>query len=256
MAVATLKTETVSIAAENESRTRYELALVCRISDFMGLSDCCAGFTSARVPDSEILLLRGNSQHPRVVTASSLFRATMDEVPIKRKNYPINAGALMMSQAIYKARPDVGAIFHGHTPASMVFSTLDVEVLPISQFGTMFHGLIRKVEFGEVDNKDWCDALVSGLGGNPGLVFGNHGMLVVGRDCKQAMHNFYALDQAMQIQIAAMQTGAKINVLDQALASKIRDVYWGGDETTDYNGTREWESWVQIATSLDPGFAN
>jgi ribulose-5-phosphate 4-epimerase/fuculose-1-phosphate aldolase len=222
----------------------------------MGLSDVCGGFDAARIEGEDALIIRGQRQHPGLVKASTLFRRGMNDVPIKQKNYEVNAGALMMSQAIFKARPDVNVIMHGHTPASMVFSALDIELEPVSQFGVMYHGRLPKIPFGDVDTDDWCRDLVGILGDNPALLFGNHGIAVVGRDAKQAMHNLYAIEQAMQIQITLLQTGAPIARLEPDWALHEQKGYWGGDETTDYDGSREWEAWMELAEKLDPSFAD
>jgi len=251
--VTTLKQD---ISENNEYRTRYEMTVACRISDMKGLSDDCGGFTAARIPGQEALLMRGQSQNPGLVTISNLFKCGLDEEPVFKKNHPVNGGALQMAQTVFKARPDVGAAFHGHTPASLVFSALDVELLPISQFGTMFCGKVNKMPSLEnVNDQSWCAKLLDLLGDNPALLFSNHGILAVGRDCRQALHNLYAIEQAMAIQIAAMQSGAKINILPESAVIKNQQAYWGGDDTTDYDGSREWDSWVELVKQADPSFA-
>lgn len=136
----------------------------------------------------------------------------------------------------------------------VIVSALDVELLPISQFGTMFAGKVDKTDTLDTLGDEWCDHLVSRLGNNPALLFANHGITVVGRDCKQAVHNFYALEQAMTIQLEAMKTGRKINVVPDAQVKKLQESYWGGDVTIDYDGSREWDSWVEKVLSIEPEF--
>jgi len=245
------------ISKTNEYRTRYEMTVACRISDMKGLSDDCGGFTVARIPGENAVLMRGQHQNPGLVTVSGLHKCNIDDEPVFKKNHPVNGGALQMAVSVIKARPDVGCAFHGHTPASMVFSALEVELLPISQFGTMFCGKINKMPaLEDVNTSDWCEVLVDQLGDNPALLFANHGILVVGRDCRQALHNLYALEQAMTVQISAMQTGAKITVLSEEAVIKNQELYWGGDPTTDYDGSREWDSWVERVRRADPHFAD
>jgi ribulose-5-phosphate 4-epimerase/fuculose-1-phosphate aldolase len=238
-----------------ERQARFELAVVCRISDYLKLSDHCGGFTAARIADSTDLLIRGHRQHPRLVTAANLFKRGINETPVMAKNIVVNGGALGMAQAIFKARTDVNVILHGHTPASMVFSALDTEILPIGQFGVMYYKKVNKMPFGDVNTVDWCRSIVEALAGNPALIFANHGIVVVGKDAKQALHNFYAIEQAMSVQIAAMQTGAAITVLPHDIALREQKDYWGGEETADYDGTREWSAWINMAYRLDPTFA-
>jgi ribulose-5-phosphate 4-epimerase/fuculose-1-phosphate aldolase len=238
--------------SEIERQARYELAVVSRVSDQMGMSDTCGGFAAARIAGEDAFVMRGHNQHPALVTIGNLHRVGLDQELERAKNLDVDAGLGGMCQAIFKARADVNSILHGHTPATMIFTAIETELLPISQFGVMYHDMVDMIGFDGVDDDSWCRLLVEKLGGNPAVFFSNHGIVTVGQDCKQAMHHLYAIEQAVRIQIGAMQTGARIRVVPAADAKHHQARYWGGAETEDYDGSREWASWVQIAERCEP----
>ena len=235
--------------SKEEAAARFALAVVCRVSDLHGLSDYCGGFAAARIMGEDAFVMRGHNQHPGQVTVSNLFRCEMTESVPRAKNQQRDAGTVGMIQAVFNALPAVNVVMHGHTPASMVFSAIDAEIEPISQFGVMYHKKVSRIEFGAVDNPRWCSELVALLGSGPGLIFNNHGILTVGQDAKQAYHPFYALEQAMEIQVRALSTGAPIRIIPADSAKSLQNDYWGAAETEEYDGSREWEAWVELARS-------
>jgi L-fuculose-phosphate aldolase len=78
----------------------------------------------------------------------------------------------MLHDAIYRARPDVGAVFHGHN--SRVLETADQLALPVT---------LREQPYGTTALVDEVLAL---LPGHDLLVMRNHGFVAVGTDMTEA----------------------------------------------------------------------
>lgn len=91
------------------------------------------------------------------------------------------------------------------------------------------------------------------------MLFGNHEIVVVGCDRKETIPHC-APEQAMSIQIAAMETGAKFNIVPRDIALYEQKGYWGNgaendDPPTDYYGSRELNSWIARDMRADPNFS-
>jgi ribulose-5-phosphate 4-epimerase/fuculose-1-phosphate aldolase len=238
-----------------EWRTRSELAVASRLSDFMGMSDNCGGFGAARIPGENAMIMRGYAQHPALVSPETLYRRELGDESFAGKFAGPVYGGVKMCNAVFSAYPEIGAILHFHAVTAAVFSGLDVELWPASQFGVMYYERLIKVPFGEVSSDSFCQNLVEALPGKVGVIFANHGIFVVGKDCAEALHHSYAIDQAMKIQIELMKSTAKPLILDHDTAVKEQPDYWGADETEDYNGTREWNDWVRLVIQKDQAAA-
>ena len=76
-----------------------------------------------------------------------------------------------------------------------------------------------------------ADATVEGermaeaMGGKRILFLANHGVVVVGDTIAQAFDDFYYLERACQVQVLAMQTGRKLNVMPDAMARATHDQF-------------------------------
>ena len=67
--------------------------------------------------------------------------------------------------------------------------------------------------------------MAAAMGDKKILFLANHGVVVVGPSIAQALDDFYYLERACQVQILAMQTGAPLNVIPDAMAKETRDQF-------------------------------
>ncbi len=119
--------------------------------------------------------------------------------------------------AIYRARPDIGAIVHSHSPAVIPFSVVSEAPLrpifhmagfigtkaPIFEIrdvaGDASDMLVRTPELG--------DALAGCLGNSATVLMRGHGSTCVGDDVKQAVFRAIYLEVNARIQIDASHLG-------------------------------------------------
>ncbi len=117
-----------------------------------------------------------------------------------------------MHAAVYRARPDVGAVVHTHSPAVTAFA-LAHEPLPCR-----YEALLRHGQSGAVPVVDWAPrgspALAAGLtktlDTNPGtsaVLLANHGLLAFGSAPKRAATLVVALEEAARAELAAASLG-------------------------------------------------
>ena len=151
----------------------------------------------------------------------------------------------------YRARPEVTAVVHNHSPTVVPFSVTGVPLRPIFHMAA-FVGLgvpvfeIRDFEQGTdllVRSPGLGKALAGVLGDKPAALMRGHGAVVVGETLPRAVGRSVYLEQSAQMQLQAMQIagpGAAIAYLDDAEVA-------AGSRTQDY--ARAWPMWREKALS-------
>jgi L-fuculose-phosphate aldolase len=89
--------------------------------------------------------------------------------------------------AIYRARPDVGAVLHTHSPYAAAFSTLHREIPPlITEAAGYLGGAVKVMEYLPPASPALADRLAVGLGADRAVLLPNHGVMAVGESPKKA----------------------------------------------------------------------
>ena len=123
-----------SRVSEAEWEARVNLAAVFRLAAKHDLSDLALTHFSARVPDEpDRFLLNPYGLMFEEMTASSLVKTDREGGDPLETGSPLNAVGIMLHSAVLDARPDVACTAHTHTAPGMALSSLDTELLPISQ---------------------------------------------------------------------------------------------------------------------------
>jgi HCOMODA/2-hydroxy-3-carboxy-muconic semialdehyde decarboxylase len=149
----------------------------------------------------------------------------------------------------YKARPEVVAVVHNHSPTVVPFSVTQVPLRPIFHMAA-FVGLgvpvfeIRDFAQGTdllVRDAMLGAALAGVLGDAPAALMRGHGAVVVGESLARAVGRSVYLEQSAQMQLQAMTlvgSEGRITYLDQAESI-------AGSKTQDY--ARAWPMWRERA---------
>jgi HCOMODA/2-hydroxy-3-carboxy-muconic semialdehyde decarboxylase len=138
----------------------------------------------ARNPNRYLL---SRSLAPELVTAD-------DIVELDLESKALNAGARVMylerfiHGAIYKARPDVNAIVHSHSPALIPFSVSAVPLRPVSHTAGFLTEAVPIFDIRKasgltnmlVNDADRAAGLAATLGTQPAVLMRGHGVVVVG----------------------------------------------------------------------------
>ena len=127
---------------------------------------------------------------------------------------------------IYRARPDVMAVVHNHSPSVVPFSVAGVPMRALFHMAAFVgEGLpnfeIRKVQKGSdllVKTPKLGQALAKTLGGKPAALMRGHGAVVVGENLPRAVGRsvYLELSARMQMQALLLSRGRKITYLDKA----------------------------------------
>ena len=139
---------------------------------------------------------------------------------------PVNAAGFNIHSAIHKARPDVHAICHTHSPYGRAWSTFAKPLEMINQDVCNFFGSAQAVytQYGGVvlgNNEGVKMAEALGDKGK-GLSLMNHGLLTVGETVDEAAYAFRLMERSCEIQLlaeAAAANGLKKQIINDEEAA-------------------------------------
>lgn len=243
--------ETVS---EAEWQVRVDLAAAYRLMAHFGVNDLTYNHLSARVPEEpDHLLIKAYDVMFDEVTASSLLKYDFEGNPLTDGVPKLKGGGLIIHAGLLKARRDINAVFHTHTPANMGVSAQKHGLLPINQHAMRFYNRIAYHDFkGFEFNLFMQDPLIRDLGDKKVALLRNHGSLVLGENVPAAFVTHHFLEMACQGQIAALAGGAEYVLPDpEACEYAARQV---ADAGASLAGAKDWPACLRLAERLDPSF--
>lgn len=241
-----------------EKDTRIALAACYRLVARYGMTDLIYNHITARIANTEVLLINPFGLLYEEITASSLIKIDIDGNVLDpgTTDYGINRAGYVIHSAVHASRPDVQAVIHTHTRAGVAVSCMPQGLMPISQTALRFLGRIGYHDFeGPAIDAGERVRLNAALGNNDALILRNHGLLTVGRSIPEAFLLMQRLETACQIQISALAGGAPIMPSDTSqhrTAELLGPRTGSADVSTD--GGREWPALLRQLDRLDPGY--
>ncbi len=203
------------------------------------------GHISVRHPRNPERFLLARSVAPELVTAADIIEYGLDGEPIDARGRTSYKERFIHSE-IYRARRDVNAVVHCHTPSLIPFADSTVPLRPmyhqsaflaagvpvfeIRQAAGMTNMLIETVALGR--------ALSKALADKPALLMRGHGAVVTAETIPNVVGRSIYLDLNARIQAQAIALGGKITYIDPEEARK----YAASD-----NYSRAWELWKRKA---------
>jgi ribulose-5-phosphate 4-epimerase/fuculose-1-phosphate aldolase len=206
------------------------------------------GHVSVRSEQDPNRYLLARSLAPELVTEADIMEYDLDSNPIDEQGRESVRERFIHGEA-YKARPEVLAVVHNHSPTVVPFSVTNVQLRPIFHMAA-FVGLgvpvfeIRDFAQGTdmlVRNPSLGSALAGVLGDKPAALMRGHGAVVVGENLPRAVGRSIYLEQSAQMQLQAMTlvgSEGRITFLDEAESI-------AGSKTQDYG--RAWPLWREHA---------
>jgi HCOMODA/2-hydroxy-3-carboxy-muconic semialdehyde decarboxylase len=209
------------------------------------------GHVSARHPTNPNHFLMSRSLAPALVTANDIMEFDLDGNAVDARGRNLFLERFIHSE-IYKARPDVMAVVHTHSPGVIPFTVTQVPLRPMYH-NTAFLAAgapvwdIRK-DFGETDmlvrDPAIGKSLAERLGDKSVVLMRGHGDVTVGPNVKLAVFRAYYTDVDAKLQSQALALGGEINYLTPGEGAKA-------DTVNSLVLDRIWNLWkMRIAPSL------
>ena len=239
------------VSAE-EWRLRCELAAAHRLVAHFVSVDMTYNHISARVPgEPRNFLVKADNLFMEQVTASSLVKYDVDGNQVMESGHKASAAAYNLHAAVLKARPDIVAAVHTHSPANLAVSAQAGGLRPITQQAMRFYNRIARYP-NVVDDTtpEGTAALARALGDKWVMILENHGALVCGTSLAEAYiyHHFFEL--ACRAQVGALAGGAELIVPAPEVCEE-RARKFGRIGQYDHR-SRDWVASMALAEKLFP----
>ena len=207
------------------------------------------GHVSARDPKNPDHFLMSRSLAPALVTGDDIMEFDLDGNAVDAKGRNVFLERFIHSE-IYKARPDVMAVVHTHSPGVVAFSVSKTPLRPLYHNAAFLAAGapvwdIRK-DFGEtnmlVSNPTIGKELALLLGDKSVVLMRGHGDATVGPSVKVAVFRAYYTDVNARLQSQAVALGGEVNYLTAAEGTKADGINL---QVLD----RVWNLWKMRVTS-------
>jgi ribulose-5-phosphate 4-epimerase/fuculose-1-phosphate aldolase len=186
------------------------------------------GHVSMRHPSAPDRYLLSRSLAPGSVTLEDLMEFDLDSRPVDAQGRGIYLERFIHGE-IYKARPDVMAVVHSHSPTVIPFSVTQVPLRAIFHNASFLGDGAPVFEIrraaGEqnnmlVDNGALGAALAQSLGAAPVGLMRGHGNVVVGPSLEVAVFRAVYTEVNARLQIQASILGGPVTYLNEYEAAK------------------------------------
>jgi len=237
-----------------EWQARCELAAAHRLIAHFVFVDMTYNHVSVRVPgEPGHFLVKADNLFMEQVTASSLVKYDVDGNRVMDSEFKASAAAYNLHAAVLKARTDIVAVVHTHSPANLAVSAQKHGLLPITQQAMRFYNRIARYP-NEVDDttREGADRLAAALGEKWVMLLENHGALVCGTTLPEAYiyHHFFEL--ACRAQVGALASGAElITPSPEVCAERVKK--FGRIGVYDAK-SRDWVASMALAEKLFPDY--
>jgi ribulose-5-phosphate 4-epimerase/fuculose-1-phosphate aldolase len=206
------------------------------------------GHVSVRHPADPARYLMSRSLAPELVTAGDILEYDLDSNIIDARGRTTFLERFIHGE-IYKARPDVKAVVHSHSPSVIPFGVSGVPLRPLYHMSAFLSGGvpvfdIRAATGGMTDmlvrTPQIGAALALTLGARPVALMRGHGAVAVGPSLPHVVYRSVYTEMNARLQAQAMALGGSITFLDPEEARRA-------EASIDGTLGRPWELWRRKA---------
>jgi ribulose-5-phosphate 4-epimerase/fuculose-1-phosphate aldolase len=185
------------------------------------LSHSNHGNSSVRLSDGQSMMITG---------ASSLFGQTPETLAVLDLDGNVKEGKLQSTSAeivqmhacVYRARPDIGAVIHTHSPMVSTYAMAH-QPMPIHYEGLLRQGVSSAIPvagWGPRGSRESVTNIEKALADNPeasAVLLANHGLLAWGKDQMSAARLIISLEEAAEMMLRAEHLGGSQSLPPGAL---------------------------------------
>ena len=223
--------------------TKQKLANAYQILAKLNMDDHTYTHLSARSTQKDHYHIYPFGLRFNEVRANNLLTVSQSGHIIEGKEAQYNQTGYTIHGSIYKSRPDVQAIFHLHTTASVAVSALKEGLMPISQWALHFYNQVAYHDYDSLAlNPSQGQDMIGDLGNKPVLFLRNHGFIACGRSIEEAMFYCHHLEMACKAQIAILSMGRPIVSPSPEICKKANHDLLNFEPNL---GERDWHAWVR-----------
>ena len=208
---------------------REQVAWACRILAAEGYADLTLGHVSARAPDGDVWIKR---------KGVALDEVEPEDVVALDGTTAVLHLETVLHTGVYRVRPDVGAVVHGHPPYATALGATRANLSLLTHDAVLFaSGVGRFDEPDLIVDEDQAGRVAAALGDRRAVLLQNHGVVVVGKDVPWAVLTAATLERAARLQSLAATLG-ELHPIGEALARQLLPAKYRDEFVDEY-----WAAW-------------
>lgn len=196
------------------------------------------GHVSVRHPEDPTRYFLSTAIAPELVTTDDILELDLDSVVIEPKGSSSYLERFIHGE-IYKARPDVQAVVHNHSPAVISFGVGSTPLRPVFHQAAFFLDGVPIWDYRDfgtadgalVDTPERGRGLAVALAGRPVVMMRNHGVAVVASSLPMVVGRSITVEDNAEMQNQALARGDEIIYLELA------------EEAMGSDFLRAWDLW-------------
>ena len=233
-----------------DPRLIEELVAANRVLADLGVVDGF-GHASVRHDKDPNRYLMARSLAPGLVRAEDILEYDLDSAAIDAKGRALFLERFIHGE-IYKARPDVKAVVHSHSPSLIPFGVTATKLQPIYHMSSFLGAGVPVFEIRDaagpasdllVRNGPLGAALARALGDKAVVLMRGHGSVAVGGSIPQVVFRAYYAEMNARLQAEAMRLGPVTYLSAEEAAAATR--------TNDGVLLRAWDLWKRKAMKTE-----
>ena len=215
-----------------------QVAWACRILAAHGYEDLTLGHVSARDSEPDAMWIKRKGVSLAEVAPGDVLRTSINGDFQNASDMHLEA---VLHTEVYRARPDVRCVVHGHPLHATAFGAAHADLAFISHDAVLFkEGIAALDEAPElIVGKSQGEVVARALGERSALLMRNHGVVVVGKDVPWAVLTALTLERAVQLQATAASLGELRPVPDEAV-EPLHEMKYQDAFLSEY-----WDAWVR-----------
>jgi HCOMODA/2-hydroxy-3-carboxy-muconic semialdehyde decarboxylase len=205
------------------------------------------GHVSARHDKDANRYLLARSMAPALVTVDDIMEYDLDSTPVDQRGRAVYLERFIHGE-IYKARPDVRAIVHSHSPAVIPYANTKVQLRPMNHIASFLGGGVPVFEIRDVagpasnmlvSNPALGRALATTLGQRPVALMRGHGSVAAAQSVRHVVFRAIYTEVNARMESEALRLGEPTFLNDGEAEAAMT--------TNDALVNRPWELWKRRA---------
>ncbi|MBK2123776.1 class II aldolase/adducin family protein [Fangia hongkongensis] len=210
---------------ELEINLRQKLASAHHIVHYYGWDDLLATHLSARIPDTDTLLVTPHNVTFENVTADNLVKTDLYGNIISQNSYKVMPQAVNIHAAIYRHSAHCMSAMHTHSTYGVTVSSLSSGLLFFNQQSLRFYNDVAYHDFNGLALENEGEEIVASLKGKSVMILRNHGLLTTGIDIETALYRLYYLEICCKLQVLAQSTNQNMVTISEAVCQKTKSQF-------------------------------
>jgi len=206
------------------------------------------GHASIRHPQKPDHFLIAAAIAPGRVQASDVLELDLDGNTVDGQDRPVYSERFIHAE-VYRARADVNAVIHSHSPTVIPFSVTDVPLRPIINQASCLHSgvpvynsrLVPEATSPLVDTPAVGKALVAKLAEHSVVLMRGHGNTVVAPDIREAVTRAIYTERNALLLLQTLALNRPIEYLDP---TEVQHKNAGRQNLPNHGVDRIWQMWI------------